>query len=93
LRSVLWESKLPGQEGVSGWEIHRSKGRVRLQGGEVKMLQGVREIFELIDGVDASGNGDEAEEQGSRIVFIGRNVGGKTPAAFQRSLDAILSEV
>jgi G3E family GTPase len=81
-------------EGVGGWEIHRTKGRVRLQGGEVKMLQGVREIFELIDGVDASGEeGDEAEEQGSRIVFIGRNLGGETPAAFQWSLDTALSRV
>lgn len=95
LRRVLWESRLPGYEEVGGWEIHRSKGRVRLGSGEVKMLQGVREIFELIDGVDAAGDGDgdEGQEQGSRIVFIGRNLGGDTPAAFQRSLDAALSEV
>ena len=93
LRSVLWDSKLPGQESVSGWEIYRSKGRVRLQGGHVKMLQGVREIFELIDGADADGEVDEGEEQGSRIVFIGRNLGGESPAAFQRSLDAALHDV
>lgn len=92
LRSVLWESRLPGFEGVGGWEIHRSKGRVRLAGGEVKMLQGVREIFELIDGVDANGDGQEGEESGSRIVFIGKNLGGETPGAFQRSLDAALRE-
>jgi G3E family GTPase len=93
LRSVLWESRLPGQESVAGWEIHRSKGRVRLTSGEVKMLQGVREIFELIDCVDAAGDGEENPEQGGRIVFIGRNLGGDTPAAFQRSLDAVLNEV
>jgi G3E family GTPase len=97
LRSVLWESKLPGFGEVAGWEIHRSKGRVRLEGGEVKMLQGVREIFELIDGVDAAaagdGDGDEGEEEkGSRIVFIGRNLGGETSGAFQRSLDDALRE-
>ena len=93
LRSVLWESKLPGFEGVGGWEIHRSKGRVRLEGGEVKMLQGVREIFELIDGVDVNGDGEQGEEEsGGRIVFIGRNLGGETPVAFQKSLDAALSE-
>lgn len=93
LRSVLWEAKLPGFEEVGGWEIHRSKGRVRLVGGEVKMLQGVREIFELIDGVDANGDGQQGEEElGSRIVFIGRNLGGETSGAFQRSLDAALSE-
>ncbi|GAB7331573.1 hypothetical protein MBLNU13_g02955t1 [Cladosporium sp. NU13] len=92
LRSVLWESKLPGFEGVGGWEIHRSKGRVRLASGEVKMLQGVREIFELIDGIDAVGDGQEGEELGSRIVFIGKNLGGETSDAFLRSLDAALSE-
>jgi hypothetical protein len=56
------------------------------------MLQGVREIFELIDGIDANGDGGEGEELGSRIVFIGKNLGGETPGAFQRSLDAALSE-
>lgn len=93
LRSVLWDSRLPGFEEVRGWEIHRSKGRVRLEGGEVKMLQGVREIFELIDGVDAAGEeGEGGEENGGRIVFIGRNLGGETSGAFQRSLDDALRE-
>ena len=94
LRSVLWESKLPGEEEVDGWEIHRSKGRVRLAGGEVKMLQGVREIFELIDGVEDAGDDEETgeeKEQGGRIVFIGRNVSTETTAAaFQHSLDVAL---
>jgi G3E family GTPase len=93
LRSVLWDSKLPGHEGVVVWEIHRSKGRIRLQSGEVKMLQGVREIFELIDGVHAAGEDEEGQELGGRIVSIGRNIGGDTPAAFQRSLDAALNEI
>lgn len=94
LRSVLWESKLPGEEEVDGWEIHRSKGRVRLADGEVKMLQGVREIFEMIDGADAAAGDEEEreEEKGSRIVFIGKNLGGETSGAFQRSLDAALRE-
>jgi G3E family GTPase len=95
LRSVLWESKVPGyEEGVTGWEIHRAKGRVRVEGGGVKMLQGVREIFELIDGVvDETGDEDTGgeKEQGGRIVFIGRNVSaGTTAAAFQHSLDIAL---
>ena len=95
LRSVLWESKVPGyeQEAV-GWEIHRAKGRVRMVGGGVKMLQGVREIFELIDGVEDAGDDEETgeeKEQGGRIVFIGRNVSAETTAAaFQQSLDVAL---
>ena len=95
LRSVLWESKVPGyEEAVTGWEIHRAKGRVRVVGGGVKMLQGVREIFELIDGVeDETGDEEtgEEKEQGGRIVFIGRNVSAETTAAaFQHSLDIAL---
>lgn len=92
LRSVLWDSKVPGFEGLVGWEVHRAKGRVRLEGGRVKMLQGVREIFELIDGVDVDGGSGE-EEQGGRIVFIGRNISGETAEAFQKSLDTALAGV
>ena len=91
LRRVLWEGRLPGEEGVGGWEIHRTKGRVRVEGGGIKMVQGVREIFEMIDGGDAGGE-EDGEEKGSRIVFIGRNLGGETGGAFQRSLDAAMRE-
>ena len=94
LRSVLWESKVPGWEVVTGWEIHRAKGWVRVVGGGVKMLQGVREIFELIDGIEDAGDeeaGEEEKEQGGRIVFIGRDVSAEsTAAAFQQSLDVAL---
>ncbi|KAM0718698.1 hypothetical protein Q7P37_005769 [Cladosporium fusiforme] len=98
LRGLLWESRVPGLEDVVGWEVHRTKGRVRLVSGRVKMLQGVREIFELIDGVDAAGGGGEGdgaeqvEEEGSRIVFIGRDLSEETAAAFQRSLDLALQQ-
>lgn len=95
LRSLLWERKVPGFEGLGGWEVHRAKGRVRLAGGKVKMLQGVREIFELIDGVDVEGGdggGGEEGEEGSRIVFIGRNLTEEVAGAFQRSLDAALEK-
>lgn len=92
LRSVLWESKVPGRADLTGWEIHRSKGRVRLQDGRMKMMQGVREIFEMIDRADATGDEDGGDEQGGRIVFIGRNVSGETARLFQQSLDSALSE-
>lgn len=92
LRSLLWERKVPGFEGLGGWEVHRAKGRVRLQGGRVKMLQGVREIFELIDGVDVEGGDSGQEEEGSRVVFIGRNLTEEVAGAFQRSLDLALEK-
>lgn len=90
LRKVLWTSTLPGKEEERGaWEVHRSKGRIVGPGGIVKMLQGVREIFEMTDAVDGS-PAEESEEQG-RIVFIGRGLGGeKVAKAFQSSLDEAL---
>ncbi|OAQ94874.1 COBW domain-containing protein [Purpureocillium lilacinum] len=71
LRSVLWDNQLPGTDGEGGFEIHRSKGRIVLQSGEVKMMQGVREVFELIDAPDGA---PASEGQEGKIIFIGRKV-------------------
>ena len=56
LRSVLWDSKLPGsylEENIENshpnFEIHRLKARIPLSNGDVKIVQGVREIFETLD--------------------------------------------
>lgn len=90
LRSVLWESELPGAADPKGWEIHRIKGRIRVDNGATKMLQGVREIFELIDAVAGSQASTEDEEKG-KIVIIGRNVGDETSRErFQKSLLATI---
>ena len=89
LRSILWEGKVPGHLEISGWEVFRTKGRIALQDGRVRMLQGVREIFELGD-AEVATDDDEPTRKG-KIVFIGRNLGGEeTAAAFQESLDAAL---
>lgn len=69
LRSVLWESTLPNQASKPSFEVHRTKGRIALSNGSVKMLQGVREIFEIIDA--------EVEPQiqhDGKLVFIGRGL-------------------
>ncbi|KAF5666205.1 NOT2 family [Fusarium heterosporum] len=50
LRSILWDNKLPEAKQDGDFEIHRSKGRLVFANGEVKMLQGVREVFEINDG-------------------------------------------
>ncbi|KAG9259271.1 CobW/HypB/UreG, nucleotide-binding domain-containing protein [Emericellopsis atlantica] len=70
LRSILWESQLPGKGNDTSFEIHRSKGRLIFDNGEVKMLQGVQEIFELID---APNGAEEASRQG-KIILIGKHV-------------------
>lgn len=71
LRSVLWDNKLPGEQQEGDFEIHRSKGRLVFTNGDVKMLQGVREVFEINDGP----SGDETPKEG-KIILIGRNVAG-----------------
>ncbi|KXS99853.1 hypothetical protein AC579_9485 [Pseudocercospora musae] len=91
LRTLLWETRLPGAKSLSGWEIHRIKGRIPLQGGGLKVLQGVREIFELIDAVVG---GDEDGGAGGKIVIIGRNIGHDVARkAFQKSLSQAVAGV
>jgi len=95
LRSALWESVLitgPTNE-VTEFEIHRTKGRIMLEDGSMKLLQGVREIFELIDEKEeaSSRKGDAAPVEGrlgGKIVLIGR---GLNEEAFSRSLETCLA--
>lgn len=91
LRSVLWDSTLPGiaNEQLPAWEIHRVKGRIPKADGKLKMLQGVREIFELTDGPAARVS---SISESGKIVLIGRNISGlETVAAFQQSLEQCLA--
>lgn len=71
LRSVLWDHKLPGHESESQFEVHRSKGRLLLDNGEIKMLQGVREVFDLTDAPPS----DESPPTEGKIILIGRELG------------------
>ncbi|THX55037.1 cobW-domain-containing protein [Aureobasidium pullulans] len=101
LRNILWTRFFishPEAEGVSVEsagsrpEIHRTKGRLVMQEGGVKLLQGVREVFEFIDAADvgASNDGAPVDRGNGKIVFIGRNL---VPAALQKSLeDAVLAQ-
>lgn len=91
LRSILWESTLPvphGSKSESTFAIHRLKGRIFTTTGAVKMIQGVREVFEIVDTDRGSdrGKGVENKEEG-KLVLIGR---GLSEAAFGGSLRACL---
>lgn len=79
LRSVLWDSELPGFPSAAPFETHRLKGRLVLKGGAVKMIQGVREIFEILD---QERNGEDQVPQEGKIVVIGRHL---APEKFERS--------
>ncbi|KAG6366505.1 hypothetical protein INS49_000682 [Diaporthe citri] len=88
LRSVLWESVLPNDsdEHKEPFEIHRLKGRLVIQNGGTKIIQGVRELFEIFDG--PSGDHEGASESG-KVVLIGRHV---TDFNFQTSLLAAIAQ-
>ncbi|KAH8804890.1 CobW/HypB/UreG [Xylogone sp. PMI_703] len=96
LRSVLWDSKLPTPGPVNGssedqnLEIHRLKARLPLQNGEVKIVQGVREIFEILD--ERKGNRDDDKAaivtpSEGKIVLIGRHI---ADLPFQKSIRSTL---
>jgi CCR4-NOT transcription complex subunit 2 len=78
LRSVLWESQVPGggTNQTAAIEIHRLKARLVFENGEVKMVQGVREVFEIFEppGTSESAGNKDAPKSG-KIVLIGRQLG------------------
>lgn len=60
------------------FEIYRLKARIPLAGGAVKIVQGVREVFEISDSpsiTKTAAIGSPLTDQG-KIVFIGRNITG-----------------
>lgn len=77
LRSVLWDNVLPGHEDATGrtFEIHRLKGRLVLEDGSEKMIQGVRELFEIFDNpnfdFDSATGGANST---GKLVVIGRHL-------------------
>lgn len=60
LQTILWDD---GED--KPYEIHRTKGYIPVTDGNARVIQGVREIFEIIE--SRSQNGAEG-----KIVFIGR---------------------
>ena len=87
LRSLLWDAKLPGietanlsmmQDQPQSFEVYRLKARLPFDDGAVKIVQGVREVFEISDALNnkkAVSNGSALTDQG-KLVFIGRNIRG-----------------
>ncbi|KAK1831371.1 COBW domain-protein 1 [Podospora conica] len=89
LRSVLWENVLPGHKTEAekhAFEIHRLKGRLVLEDNGEKMVQGVRELFEIFDSPDSAGSSVVSPEERQRLgkmVLIGRHL---QDFDFERSL-------
>ncbi|TEA21818.1 COBW domain-containing protein 1 [Colletotrichum sidae] len=85
LRKALWDRRLPGEENTV-LEVHRSKGRIVFENGDVKLIQGVREIFEILDSPDQSREATGSQQ--GKIILIGRHLQG---VDFEKSLMATLS--
>lgn len=54
-------------------EIHRLKARLIFDDGTVKIVQGVREIFEIVDGETPTPETSTTSQIG-KIVLIGRGI-------------------
>jgi len=78
LRTILWEDTLPDDKPHTPFEIHRLKGRIPVKGGNVLLLQGVRNIYDMTEGKPSGAADEEA-----KLVLIGRGV---DQDAFRESL-------
>ncbi len=87
LRSVLWDNVLSGHGPTNGpaYDIHRLKGRFFGKDGTEKIIQGVREIFDVFE------NPTQPEDSGAtragKLVVIGRHLDSYD---FQKSLEEAL---
>ena len=76
LRSVLWDGKIPSSstpDDSRPFEIHRLKGFVPLTNRTARVVQGVREIFEIVDAQTV----DQEKLGAGKLVLIGRNLADK----------------
>lgn len=99
---MLWDSTFPsstsdgpgcpGQESSAeeeprDFEIHRLKGILALEDGSNKIIQAVRDVFEIRD-ADSSSQ-QSAEDRRCKIVLIGRGLG-PSSKPWQGSFEAFL---
>jgi G3E family GTPase len=67
LQNLLWDD---GTNKKKEYEIHRLKGFIPITDGSARIVQGVREIFDIID---VEGGKTEGHDEG-KIVLIGRGL-------------------
>ena len=82
LRTLLWCFKVPGAAGDGDdevpdddpkFEIYRVKARLPMMDGKVKVVQGVRDVFEIRDSEEEAEQKKVADE--TKLVIIGRDLG------------------
>ena len=84
IRTVLWEHKLPNEEDVGGLDVLRCKGMFRTDEGEIYVLQGVREMYDLSP-VESTGDSDGAGEIG-KLVFIGKGLDDRVRSSLEATV-------
>ncbi|OBZ69014.1 COBW domain-containing protein 1 [Grifola frondosa] len=72
IRTVLWEHRLP-DDSSSKLEILRCKGIFKTDNGELHVLQGVRNLYEIAK-VEAEGPADIGLPDAGKLVFIGKGL-------------------
>ncbi|EGD96530.1 CobW domain-containing protein [Trichophyton tonsurans CBS 112818] len=92
LQAVLWNQEFPKhihspEETITDFEIHRLKGILYLTSGKTRIIQGVREVFEITDAEDSQ----PISKPESKIVLIGRGLG-LDSSVWQRSLLSYLEK-
>jgi G3E family GTPase len=76
LETLLWDAEDSQQGQPRKYEIHRTKGLIPVLDGTFRVVQGVREIFEIIEvprATEDDGSTSEGMQEG-KLVFIGRNL-------------------
>jgi hypothetical protein len=93
LQSILWNATLPQINSAEGHdrklEIHRLKAKVPFSNGDIKIVQGVREIFEILDAPKSDQDGlTNVSKPTGKIVLIGRDLVG---VPFEASFESIIN--
>ena len=83
LQTLLWERTLPVPDTSVEVDVLRTKGLIPVIGGKKRVLQGVREMYELEEVADDEAGGDEME---GKLVFIGRGLGEDVRESSERIL-------
>lgn len=87
IRSVLWERQLPNGDEVGGLDVLRCKGMFRTDAGEVYVLQGVREMYDLSP-VESTEDSNGAGEIG-KLVFIGKGLDDRVRSSLEATVRRI----
>ncbi|EXJ57977.1 hypothetical protein A1O7_05400 [Cladophialophora yegresii CBS 114405] len=78
LETILWDADERQKGKGTKYEVHRTKGLIRCTDGTSRVVQGVREIFDLIEVPPTSPTGNAnakgPQTEDGKVVFIGRNV-------------------